>query len=416
MTGEKNDPAVVLKNLSKVFQRSRRLRVPQIIREGFFGELQSPTTFDESAFWAIRDLSFSIPRGQILGLIGSNGAGKTTLLRLLAGLCRPTLGELRVNGRISAMLNLVTALNPDLSGRKNIQANGIYQGYSLSEVRKRTDSIIEFADLGEFIDHPVRTYSSGMQARLSFSIVTGFGFNEVLLVDEALGAGDARFAPKAAARMREYIEQGRTVVVVSHSMETIRALSQRVIWLDNGTIRMDGEAEVVIDAYQKMTSRKNEQKELARFKKRRKTASFDILNVELQDQVGRPGSVYEPGAPLRVRIEYDSPEKVSGVRFRIDLRRADGALISTTALPPDAIPGCLEGRGQLIAVFDQIIFAQGSYFLKTIVETASGEVLVETQTILHIEDPHFHERGGIPILLPALTWQWDRNQSSESSH
>ena len=397
-----------MSNLSKEFQPSRRQALTQIIWEGLGRRINRTTPSDGNPVWAVRDISFSIPFGQILGIVGDNGAGKTTLLRMMAGLSQPTSGEIRAQGRVSAMLGLITVLNPDLSGRNNIEASGIYYGHNWSRIKERLPGIVDFADLGEFIDHPVRTYSSGMQARLSFSIVTGFGFDDTLLIDEALGAGDARFAARATARMREIIQQGRTVVVVSHSMETIRSLCQRVIWLERGIIRMDGDPDMVIEAYRQTTSQKTEQKELARFKKNRKAAFFDILNVELQGKDGQSRSVYEPGEFLRVIIHYHSAEKLTGIRFRINMYRADGAFISTTSLPPDQDLGKLEGTGRVAVVFDPILLSQGAYFLKTVAETTASKVLVETQTLLHIEDPHFQERGGIPVLLPMVTWQWDR--------
>lgn len=412
MSPDKNAIALEVVNLSKVFQRSRRHTLLQIFREGLGGKLiTNPASEMGRLFWALRNVSFTIAHGQIVGIIGHNGAGKTTLLRLLAGLSHPTVGEIHTWGRVSAMLGLITTINPALSGRENILLNGVYYGQSRSEIQKRLPSIIEFADIGHFIDHPFRTYSSGMQARLSFSIVTGFGFYETLLVDEALGAGDARFGQKASARMRELITQGRTVVLVSHSMETIRDLCNRVIWLDHGEIHMDGEPVPIIEAYRKSVAQKREQYaqiQAVRLKSIHGTGHFEITSLELLDKEGLDRTVFQLFEFLRVRIHYHSRERQQGLRFEINLLRADGAHIVTTSSALQDL-GWFDGLGELETSFEQILFAHGIYWVKVRVFSVEGDLLVEAQAPLQVEDPLFGLRGGIPVFFHPVRWQWDRH-------
>lgn len=403
------NPAIIVNGLSKGYEQGAGLQtIRDVVIHGLSRSASKFQTLPGKFFWALRDISFQIPRGSTVGIIGHNGAGKTTLLRLLSGLTQPTHGVLQVSGMVSAMLSLTTSLNPDLSGRKNIHVNGIYRGVSWGEAQQRTQEIIDFANLGEFIDHPVRTYSSGMQARLSFSIVTGFGLNDVLLIDEALGAGDARFSPKAWKRMREYIESGRTVILVSHSMETIRSLCERAIWLDHGRVRMDASASEVADAYLEATSKKRESRLLIQLKKKRFSSHFDINRVGLQNGDREPCEIFKPGNSMRIEIDYHNSLAQEPVRFLLDIQRADGALVSTSCIPNDRGLEPVTGRGRLIAFMEPLALAQGVYHLKITAGQMSGEPLVETYIKFEVEDPKYGQRGGIPLVLPQVDWTWER--------
>jgi lipopolysaccharide transport system ATP-binding protein len=358
----------------------------------------------EDVFWALKEVSLAIEHGEIVGVIGPNGAGKTTLLRLMAGLTQPSGGKLITHGQVSAMLGLLTGINPELSGRKNIIANGYLYGHRPKDVKARLDSIVDFADLGEFIDHPVRMYSSGMQARLSFSIVTGFGFNDILLIDEALGAGDARFAQKSWDRMRELIQQGRTVVIVSHLMGTIEALCERTIWLEAGQVKMDGDTKTVTAAYRKMVAEKVEQKtfEAIRSKKFQLNEEFGLENIELSDEQGQPRTRFLLREPLRIRIRYRSQKRMENVHMRLLLQRADGALILDSAQEQGQD---MENTGVIEAFFEQILFSHGTYILVVQALAPWGEMLASDQVSLQVEDPLLYERGGMPIFFPPVAWK-----------
>ena len=197
---------------------------------------------------ALRGLDVVVPRGRVLGIIGHNGAGKSTLLRAMAGILPPSEGRIIVDGRVSTLLALGLGFNRNLTGRENILIGGLVNGLSRKQVEEREQDIIDFAGVQDFIDYPIRSYSSGMRGRLAFAVATSME-PDILLVDEALSAGDAEFKMKAADRMRELIFSERTIVLVSHGLASIREMSDEVLWLDHGRRRMLGPTEEVVDAY-----------------------------------------------------------------------------------------------------------------------------------------------------------------------
>lgn len=202
----------------------------------------------QSEFWAIKDISLDLYAGETLGIIGKNGAGKSTLLRLLAGIIRPDRGEYVNHGYQATLLSLQVGFVPHLTGRENVVLSGLLLGLPLRVIEDRMDAIIEFAELEEFVDEPIQTYSSGMRARLGFS--TAFNVDpDILLIDEVLGVGDAAFVKKSKAVMRERIKSDKTVVLVSHSAPSIRSLCDRAIWVDRGRVQLEGGVEEVLGDY-----------------------------------------------------------------------------------------------------------------------------------------------------------------------
>ena len=201
-----------------------------------------------SEFWALRDVSFTVKRGEVLGIIGHNGAGKSTLLKVISGILKPTKGTVTCNGNIVPMLELGSGFDTDLTGRENIFLNGAVLGYSEEFLNTKFDEIVAFSELGQFIDVPIRNYSSGMLMRLAFSVATVVN-PEILIVDEILAVGDENFQQKSRARMHELMSGGTTVLFVSHSLTQIREMCNRVAWLEHGQVQMIGSANEVCDAY-----------------------------------------------------------------------------------------------------------------------------------------------------------------------
>lgn len=197
---------------------------------------------------ALRGVDVVVPRGSVLGVIGHNGAGKSTLLRAMAGILPPHEGRITVDGRVSTLLALGLGFNGNLTGRENILIGGLANGLTRRQIEEREEAIIEFAGVEEFIDFPMRSYSSGMRGRLAFAVATSMD-PDILLVDEALSAGDADFKKRAQERMRELILSDRTIVLVSHGLASILELSDKVLWLDHGERRMFGDPEEVVNAY-----------------------------------------------------------------------------------------------------------------------------------------------------------------------
>lgn len=200
-------------------------------------------------FWALRDVSFEVKKGEVLGIVGHNGAGKSTLLKVISGILKPTNGSVQVNGTVVPMLELGSGFDFDLTGRENVFLNGAILGYSEQFLKDKYEEIVAFSELGQFIDIPLRNYSSGMVMRLAFSIATVVN-PDILIVDEILAVGDAEFQEKSKKRMLELMGGGTTVLFVSHSLEQIREMCDRVIWLDHGQMKMYGDTQEVCDAYQ----------------------------------------------------------------------------------------------------------------------------------------------------------------------
>ncbi len=199
-------------------------------------------------FWALKNVSFNVSKGEVVGIIGKNGAGKSTLLKIISGILKPTKGSVTCSGSIVPMLELGSGFDHDLTGRENIFLNGAILGYGKEFLESKFEEILDFSELGRFIDVPIRNYSSGMLMRLAFSIATMVN-PEILIVDEILAVGDAAFQEKSKARMMELMSGGTTVLFVSHSMDQIREMCNRVIWLDSGKIKMIGETQKVCDSY-----------------------------------------------------------------------------------------------------------------------------------------------------------------------
>jgi ABC-type polysaccharide/polyol phosphate transport system ATPase subunit len=236
--------------VENVTQRFRVIHErPDTLRELFSKLFRKQTSFHD--FEAVRNVSFDVPAGQMLGLIGRNGSGKSTLLKIIAGVYRPTSGTVKITGRLAPLIELGAGFHHELTGRENILLNGLLMGYSKRAMLEREDRIIEFADIGDFIDAPVKQYSSGMYMRLAFAVATEVD-PQILLVDEILAVGDAGFREKCFQRIRRFRESGKTIVFVSHSMTDVQEHCERVVLLEQGSVVMDGEPKEAIAIYKSL--------------------------------------------------------------------------------------------------------------------------------------------------------------------
>ena len=234
-----------VKNIGVSFRRNRKRNFS--IREIL---LQQKNTSPKGAFWALRDINFEVQAGEAVGLMGANGQGKSTLLRLIAGVLLPDKGSVKVTGGVAPLIELTGGLKSDLTARDNIALVAGLHGLSRSEVKKRFDNIVEFAEVGDFLDTPVRHFSSGMKVRLGFSIVTSID-EPIILVDEALAVGDAAFKEKCYIRMKDLLNQGKTLFLVSHKEKDLKEFCTRGLYLKNGSLAFDGSLNEALAQYQK---------------------------------------------------------------------------------------------------------------------------------------------------------------------
>lgn len=242
--------SIKIENLSKCYQiyDQPRDRLKQFVVPRIQKAIGQPLTQYYREFWALRDVSFQVKRGETVGIIGRNGAGKSTLLQILCGTLSPTFGKVEIKGRVAALLELGSGFNPEFTGRENVYMNASVLGLSNEEIDARFDEIINFADIGDFLDQPVKTYSSGMYIRLAFSVVVHVDAN-ILIVDEALSVGDMYFQSKCMAHMKKLMDSGVSVLFVSHDTNSVKALCSRTVYLDHGTVAAIGSTDDVVEAY-----------------------------------------------------------------------------------------------------------------------------------------------------------------------
>lgn len=240
-----NDVAIRFENVSMKFRKTSEKITS--FKEYIIKKIKGKVQYDE--FVALDNINLEIGKGEVVGFVGLNGAGKSTLLKIVASVQKPTTGKVIINGKVSPLLELGAGFDNDLTGRENILLNGLILGYSRELIKEKMEEIIDFAELKEFIDTPIKNYSSGMKARLGFSVATA-KVPEILIVDEVLSVGDGRFRKKSEQKMVEIIKSDATVLFVSHSLEQIRRLCTKVVWLEKGKVKMVGETKEVCDAYE----------------------------------------------------------------------------------------------------------------------------------------------------------------------
>ncbi len=238
------DTAVEVKNVTIKFNMSKE-KIDSI-KEYFVKLVKGKLLYSE--FFALTDVSFEVKKGEVFGIVGLNGSGKSTLLKVISGILKPSEGHVQVNGSISPLIELGAGFDPDLTARENIYLNGYVLGYTRKYIDEKFDSIVEFSELEEFLDVPIKNYSSGMVARLGFSIAT-IVKPDILIVDEILSVGDYKFQEKCEKRIKQMMAGGTTVILVSHTLEQIKKLCNRVLWLDKGKMKMLGETTLVCQAY-----------------------------------------------------------------------------------------------------------------------------------------------------------------------
>lgn len=370
---------------------------------------------------ALRGITLTIPKGRTVGILGRNGSGKSTLLKLITGIYTPTQGSIEVNGRISALLDLGAGFHPDFSGRENIIINGIILGMSRAEVLERMDTIIAFSELGEFIDEPVRTYSSGMYMRLAFSVATHVE-PDILIIDEILAVGDQHFAKKSLAKMTEFKEQGKTIVVVTHDLGTVERWCDMAAWIDGGRIRRVGTPAEVAREYRQAVELAEAQAvnfippalalgDAGRLPEVPATGAAAIAapspvtlsQVRLLDGGGEPLRRLVPEQSAEICIHYAASQTPEGTEFEVAIESADGKPLYVTSTRVDtvALPNPLPPQGRLRFILERLELLGGDYVLAVQVKGAGGAV---AGTRVQCDFQVVSEREDQGVFRPAHRW------------
>jgi len=359
-------------------------------------------------FLALDDVSLEIKYGETVGLIGPNGAGKSTLLKMVAGIIKPTVGEVEVNGRVGALLELGAGFHPDLTGRENIYLNGSILGLSRAEIRDKIDKIIAFAELERFIDAPVRHYSSGMYVRLGFSVAVHTE-PEILLVDEVLAVGDAAFQRKCMDKIDKVRGAGVTVLFVSHSADLVRQICTRAVWLDEGRCVADGPAESVAARYMDHSWSKEEDLEVSEDGKRWWSGDkARIVDVRLLDSAGEERRLFYTGEPMTVELHYQTRERIEYPVFGLAIHRSDNLHMAgpNTHFDDCDIPK-IEGEGVIRYTIPFLPLLQGTYHISVALHNQNSDIMYDyhdrlyPMRILNSKG----ERYGLMALGGG--WSWD---------
>lgn len=443
--------AIEVDNVTKFYKRRAYTRQfltlkSALIKGDLFRMLK-----ESEVLTALKNVSFNVPRGTTLGIIGPNGSGKSTLLKLIAGILKPSKGEIRVNGRISALIELGAGFHPELTGRENILINGIMLGLTKQQIRERMDEIIRFAELEEFIDNPVRTYSSGMFMRLGFSVAVHVD-PEILLIDEVLAVGDEAFAHKCLERMLSFKKSGKTIILVTHALGMVEEFCDVAIWLKRGEIQKIGDPREVcglyrLDVARSETKRIKEEEETSETPspevqaasaaleeavadvidrdplapKRWGDQQIVIQSVEILNEEGVPSRSLPSGRPASIRIKIDSRIHTRDFVFGIGIFSADGTHVYGTNTHIDRImPVNLPAGQHTVTVhIPSLTLLEGLYILDVAVHRLDGYPY-DYQRGMH-RFRVYNDRPEVGVARIPHRWEFsstievNKNVSSESS-
>jgi ABC-type polysaccharide/polyol phosphate transport system ATPase subunit len=389
--------AVVATDVTKTYRRFLHKNQFKTLKSALLSRSLISDLRPDQTFTAVDDVSFEVARGSTFGIIGENGSGKSTLLKLMAGITRPTSGAITVDGRISALIELGAGFHPEISGRENVAINGIMLGLTRREVTERFDDIVAFAELEEFIDAPVKTYSSGMYMRLGFSVAIHVE-PDVLLIDEVLAVGDEGFTRKCLDKIGEFRRRGKTIVLVSHSLGLIEKMCDDVLWMRHAKVADRGDPKRVVDAYltyvaggeEALLAREHgmpageattdagappgEAETTTGYRQGRwGSHEVEIASVRLLDDRGQERHVYVPGERLTIALDVTAAAPVEDFVFGIGVFTSDGVSVyGTNTHLEDFVPARVAGTGGVRLHLDDLRLVEGTYLLDVAVHRRDG--------------------------------------------
>lgn len=413
-------PIIKVEGLSKKYQIGAHRSSYSTLRDALATWARSasrplnPASKSEDVIWALKDITFDVWPGELIGIVGRNGAGKSTLLKILSRITEPTAGRVEIYGRIASLLEVGTGFHPELTGRENIYLNGAILGMGRTEIRRKFDEIVAFAEIEKFIDTPVKFYSSGMHVRLAFAVAAHLE-PEVLILDEVLAVGDTAFQQKCLGKMREVTRQGRTVLLVSHSMSTVSRLCKNSVWLDDGRLKAAGPSEQVIQSY--LGARSTVSAEYVRNgTEPQPTARVFISAARIRNNENKVVSMLDARQPFSIEVEYEVTKRtLAWVGFTISTRDGADVLAATdgdidiyASNPREA------GVYTSICYIPEGLFNTGQCVMSLYAaRTAGGNVEIldycEHALAFGIENPNgvgsYMPKTRVGVISPRLDWE-----------
>ncbi|MBI4761676.1 MAG: ABC transporter ATP-binding protein [Chloroflexota bacterium] len=402
-------PVIRFINVSKRYNLGlTRTSLPSVISQWAKQTLRRSASTNRKYHWALRDVSFDLEKGQSLALVGPNGAGKSTILKLLAKITNPTSGKVEVNGQLSALIELGAGFHPDLTGRENIYLNGTILGLSYKDIQKRFDEIVAFSEIEEFIDTPVKRYSSGMTVRLGFAVASCIE-PDILLVDEVLAVGDASFRQKCIERIKTLLHNGTSLIFVSHDMGLVRSVCERAIYIDHGQVQNTGTSGEIIDIYNQVLDRQRiEKMNRADAGAGDVEGGVEVTKIEALDASGRPVRETYGDQPLEIRVKYIAYKDIGKANAIVLIYRSDGLMCANMRSHLDGYPlHIAKGEGEYSVRLEPLQLFGGTYYAITWIMNAD-----DSDGLAYGASDWFEVRNRVPgreahiaVYEPNRTWR-----------
>lgn len=427
------EKAIVVNNLTKKFDISKLKKDTQF-REAFVNFVKRSIFRNgesKEEILALKDVSFSVEKGEIVGIIGRNGAGKSTLLKILSKITYPTSGFIKIQGKVGSLLEVGTGFHEELTGRENVYLNGSILGMKKKEVKNKLDAIVDFAEVEKFLDTPIKWYSSGMRLKLGFSVAAHLD-TDILFIDEVLAVGDVAFQKKCLDTMKDLRNSGRTVIFVSHTMATVENLCPRVLWFDQGELKQDGPVAKVIHDY------------LSQFAKMTPKSKFDLSNIPNRSGSGEirytaiefmtidghlKDHIYS-GESLKVRLHYQVYQPISKPEFYFNIKTDVGSRVTAfgTSLSGHVIQTLYPGKGYIDVDVDTLNILPDNYYMNMWINTNKKYITdndinhdgIEHAAVIDIEVPDSHKYDPLydkwwGVMFTKCKWNFDGMKNIEKA-
>jgi lipopolysaccharide transport system ATP-binding protein len=418
--------AIFVENLGKRYRIGLREKPPETLGQTLLATARAPFRYlremsrpptDAETLWALRDVSFQVAKGEVVGIVGLNGAGKSTLLKILSRITEPTTGRAVINGRVGSLLEIGTGFHPDLTGRENVYLNGTIIGMRRSEINAKFDEIVAFSGIEKFIDTPVKRYSSGMYVRLAFSVASHLE-PEIMIMDEVLAVGDVNFRVKSRNKLRSAAQDGRTVLFVSHNMETLASLCPRAIWLEHGRVMADGPTAGVIEGYLSSLAQ-----ELAVTDSQ---YGLTVNSLVLRNAQGKHAHHFYPSEDLTVELNYTAARRIDHpiIWLSVDSQRGP-CFAANMFLDGHNSHVVLKGTGTLTCTFKSIPLIPHAYTIRMAIRDAdTGQPILSPQEVASFsvigdlrdyglpgDLAHAMAPSSVPVILP-YEWKFPDGQTA----